>query len=303
MTAPRIVSLLPSATEIVCALGFADAVVGRSHECNFPLDIIDAPVCTAPKISGSTTREIHRKVTEFSGDRTSSFYTVDAELLRKLAPTHVITQIQCEVCAVSLRDVEAAIADWDVAPALVALNPQSLDDIFDDIRRTAEALDARERAERLLQSIRRRIDSVKRAVRNRERPRVAMIEWIEPLMAGGNWIPSLVALAGGTDILGAADAHSAWVTWDGLLRADAHCIVVMPCGFDIAETTRDWHLLAEHPNWRSLRAVRDGQTFIADGNQFFNRPGPRIADAVEILAEIFHGLDFGHRLSWQRCTG
>jgi iron complex transport system substrate-binding protein len=295
---PRIVSLLPSATEIVSALGFADALVGRSHECDFPPDVEELPVCTAPKVGGANTREIHDSVSHvLQGD--GSVYRVDGGLLRELAPTHVVTQVQCEVCAVSLRDVEAALAGWSGAK-LIALNPMSLADVFDDIRRTAAALDVPERGDHLVQSMEARMRAIPPPA---SRPRVATIEWMEPLMAAGNWMPSLVELAGGMDVLARAGEHSSWMTWEELAAADPDLIVVLPCGFDLAAVRRDWHYLAANPGWRSLRAVREGRVYITDGNQYFNRPGPRLAESVEILAEIFHGLDYGHEgTAWQRCS-
>jgi iron complex transport system substrate-binding protein len=274
----RIVSLLPSATEIVCALGLERSLVGRSHECDFPPGIERLPVCTAPKVGGRDTREIHASVTAIL-QHDLSVYSVDGELLRELAPTHIVTQIQCEVCAVSLRDVEAALADWSgiAPPRIVALNPRSLDDVFDDIRRTATALNAD--GETLIASMKSRFRTARQ--RRAESPSVVFIEWIEPLMAGGNWMPELIDLAGGRNVL------SSWITWDQLAAADPDVIVVAPCGFNIADSQRDLHYLTSNPAWNNLRAVRSGNVHIEDGNQFFNRPGPRLAESFEILVEIF----------------
>jgi iron complex transport system substrate-binding protein len=297
---PRIVSLLPSATEIVAALGFADALVGRSHECDFPPGVEELPVCTSPKVGGATTREIHASVGDVLQHETS-VYDVDAALLRALDPTHVVTQVQCDVCAVSLRDVEAALAGGSgTPPRLVALNPQSLDEVFHDIRNVAAALDASERGERLVAAMCARMQAISRPA---SRPRVATIEWMEPLMAAGNWMPSLIELAGGINTLTTPGQHSWWMSWDELGAADPDVLVVMPCGFGIDAIRRDWHLLAGHPLWPSLRAVRSGRVYLVDGNQYFNRPGPRLADSVEILAEIFQGLSFGYEgTAWVRST-
>jgi iron complex transport system substrate-binding protein len=290
---PRIVSLLPSATEIVAALGFADALVGRSHECDFPPEVDELPVCTAPKVGGATTREIHESVGSVL-QHEASVYSVDAGLLRELDPTHVVTQIQCEVCAVSLRDVQAALADWkETPPEIVTLNPQSLDDVFADIARTAVALGVRERGERLVAEMRRRMNHGKTPA-EAGAPRVFAMEWMDPLMAAGNWMPTLIEHAGGTSVLAEPGGHSPWITWDDVENADPDVVIVMPCGFDIAAVRRDAHLLENDPRWRALRAVREGRAFIADGNQYFNRPGPRLADSVEILAEMLHAVDFGH---------
>jgi iron complex transport system substrate-binding protein len=285
---PRIVSLLPSATEIVCALGFEAALVGRSHECDFPHGIERLPVCTAPKVGGADSRAIHASVSAIL-QQDISVYRVDAELLRSLRPTHVVTQIQCDVCAVSLRDVEAAIADWTgvESPRLVPLNPQSLDDVFEDIRRTAAALGTD--GEALVGAMRSRMETIAAAAPARK-PRVAIIEWIEPLMAAGNWMPTLVAMAGGIDVLGSEGKHSEWITWDDLARADPDVIIVAPCGFRIEDSQRDFHFLSSNPVWQSLRAVRSERVFIVDGNQYFNRPGPRLVESLEILAGIVRGV-------------
>jgi iron complex transport system substrate-binding protein len=285
----RIVSLLPSATEIVCALGLQPALVGRSHECDFPAGVEQLPVCTSPKVGGRDTREIHESVTSIL-QHDLSVYSVDGALLRELAPTHIVTQIQCDVCAVSLRDVEAAIADWAgiATPAIVALNPQSLDDVFDDIRRVARALSADG-------------ESLVSSMQSRMRPRIATIEWLEPLMTAGNWMPTLVQMAGAIDVLGEAGEHSPWISWRDLAAADPDIIVVLPCGFTIEQTKRDWHYLDSNPAWHELRAVRDGNVFVADGNQYFNRPGPRLVESLGILRQIIGGADRG--IGWERWRG
>ena len=301
---PRIVSLLPSATEIICALGLEPALVGRSHECDYPPGVRRLPVCTEPKIAvGGTTHSIHAGISDIVR-HDISVYRVHSDLLRQLKPTHIVTQVQCEVCAVSLRDVEAALAGWEVAPRIVPLNPESLDDVFDDIRRTAYALDCDDEGQRLVASIRTKMEGIAATACLQPKPRVAAIEWIDPLMAAGNWIPTLIELAGGIPVLGEAGKHSAWIDWNDLIASDPDVIIVMPCGFHIADSERDWDLLASHPAWKTLRAVRDGRVFIVDGSQFFNRPGPRLADSVEILAEVLHPtrFHFGHRnVGWKRC--
>lgn len=300
---PRVISLLPSATEIVCALGLEQTLVGRSHECDFPHRVERLPICTAPKVSGADTRTIHHSISAIL-EHDLSVYSVDGELLRALQPTHIVTQVQCEVCAVSLQDVEAAIAEWtDTAPPrIVALNPQSLDDIFDDIGRAAQALECEAAGAGVVHAMRERMNAVAAVAQiRRPKPRVATIEWIEPLMAAGNWMPELVDFAGGINLFGEVGKHSPWMNWEELVASDPDIIVVFPCGFRIADSLRDLHLLTAHPAWRSLRAARENRVFVADGNQFFNRPGPRLVESLEILAEIFHGLPFGHEgIAWQR---
>lgn len=288
----RVVSLLPSATEIVVALGLEASLVGRSHECDFPPGVERLPVCTAPKVGGRDSRDIHDSVSTVLQHHLS-VYDVESELLRELAPTHIVTQVQCDVCAVSLRDVEAAIADWSgmAPPRIVALNPGSLADVFEDICRTGRAL-GRD-GELVVRTMRAAMDAIAvRAAARDPKPRVAVIEWIEPLMAAGNWMPELVAMAGAINLFGEAGKHSPWMTWDELAAADPDLIVVCPCGFGIADSMRDWHYLEDRPEWRSLRAVREGSVVIADGNQYFNRPGPRLVESLEILAEIVE--------EWQR---
>ncbi len=294
----RIVSLLPSATEIVCALGYESALVGRSHECDFPAAVQSLPVCTASKIAGAiTSEEIHAAVGTVL-QRGQSMYSVDAELLRALAPTHVVTQIQCEVCAVSLRDVEAAIADWSglTPPKIVPLNPQSLEDVLSDIAHTAVALNDERSGTALVERMRMEIDRIAaRACNAADKPRVATIEWMSPLMAAGNWAPELVELAGGINVFGERGKHSPWLSWNAFIEADPDLIVVLPCGFGMADIERDLPLLTEHAAWPELRAVRNGDVFLVDGNQYCNRPGPRLVESLQIFAEIFHPdrFDFG----------
>ncbi|HMC20238.1 MAG TPA: cobalamin-binding protein [Thermoanaerobaculia bacterium] len=287
MTA-RIASLLPSATEIVCALGLGESLVARSHECDYPEFVERLPVCTASKIGDRrATHEIHAEVSAIL-QNDISVYRVESELLRQLAPTHIVTQVQCEVCAVSLRDVEAALADWDGGPPqIIPLNPQSLEDVFVDIRNVGRSLDCEDAADSLIHSMRIRMQEIERANAQRSnRPRMVAIEWIEPLMVAGNWMPTLVEMAGGIDVMSSADRPSAWITWEDLARVDPDIIVVCPCGFRIDDSMRDWHLLASNTVWNSLRAVREEHVFIADGNQYFNRPGPRLVESLEILAGI-----------------
>jgi iron complex transport system substrate-binding protein len=219
-----------------------------------------------------------------------SVYRVDADALRALAPDIVITQTQCEVCAVSQSDVEAALAHWTGAqPHIVSLAPNALEDVFADIDRVAAALGLEAQGRALTAGMRQRVDAVARRARTLSaRPRVAAIEWIEPLMAAGNWVPELIALAGGKNLFGAAGKHSPWMEWRDLVAADPDIILVTPCGFDIARSTREMTALTARPEWHDLRAVQSGSVFVADGNQYFNRPGPRLVDSLEILAELLH---------------
>jgi iron complex transport system substrate-binding protein len=307
MSAPRVVSLLPSATEIVAALGFADALVGRSHECDFPDEVEDLPICTQARIDPlGSSEEIHRSVGALLAE-TLSVYRVDARRLRELQPTHVVTQVQCEVCAVSLEEVEAALEGWvGERPALVSLSPRSLAHVFEDMERLAAALGAPDRGARLSEGLRRRMTTIAQRARTAgRRPRVATIEWLSPLMTAGNWMPELVAMAGGTDLLGAAGRHSAWFSWEQLRAADPDCVLVFPCGFSLGRVEQEIGMLTGLPGWGKLLAAAAGRVYLAEGNQYFNRPGPRLAETLEIVAEILHPetFAFGHEGSgWRRLT-
>jgi iron complex transport system substrate-binding protein len=292
----KIVSLIASATEIVCALGFEDDLVARSHECDHPPSVTRLPAVTSPKFpTDGTSYEIDQRVKAILAEALS-VYRVDAEALQRLAPDVIVTQTQCEVCAVSARDVEAALCSFvGSRPRVVSLEPNALADVWKDILRVASALGAEARGRRLVEDLRGRLDAVAARVAGRPRPKVACIEWIDPLMAGGNWVPELVDLAGGENLFGEAGKHSPWMSLDDLVARDPDVIVVLPCGFDVPRTRGEMKVLEGNPTWRGLRAVREGRVFLADGNQYMNRPGPRVVESAEIFAEILHGCDYGHR--------
>jgi len=294
----RIVSLIASATEIVCALGFEDQLVARSHECDYPPSVKLLPQVTSPKFNvEGTSAEIDQQVKSIVQEALS-VYRVDAAILEDLKPTHIITQSQCEVCAVSLKDVEHAVCEFTSSrPVLVSLEPNALEDVWDDMTRVGEALGAADSAERLIDDLRSRMDDiVQRTHWLDSNPSVAYIEWIDPLMAGGNWMPELISMAGGLNLFGEAGKHSPWMTWDELVTKDPDIIFVSPCGFDIPRTLEEMNLLSNKDQWKHLKAVRDGRVFVADGNQYFNRPGPRLVESLEILAEVIHPnvFHFGH---------
>jgi iron complex transport system substrate-binding protein len=302
---PRIVSLIASATEIVCALGFEKQLVGRSHECDFPESVKRLPVCTEPKfaVEGSS-YQIDQRVKAILQEGLS-VYRVHADTLRALRPDVIVTQSQCEVCAVSLRDVEQAVCSWlDVQPRIVSLAPDGLADVWKSIEQVAEALGTPQGGTVLVARLQERIQVLEeQAAQLTERPTVACVEWIEPLMASGNWMPELVAKAGGVNLLGVADKHAPWLSWQQLQDADPDVILVLPCGFDIARTRQEMPSLTGRPEWPKLRAVQEGRVYLLDGNQYFNRPGPRLVESLEILAEILHptSFHFGHAGNgWQR---
>ena len=301
----RIVSLLPSATEIVCALGAGDELVGRSHECDYPPEAQHLPVLTRPRfIPDASSAEIDRQVRELTAQARAAdalgVYDIDLELLQELQPTHIVTQTQCEVCAVSLRDVERAVMQLtSLDTQLVPLAPNCLDDIWDDIRRTADALGRSESGHALVVDLQRRIDAVPRL---REPLRVAVIEWVEPLMTAGHWTMELIDRLRAVPLIGAPKGPSLSFEMGDLASADPDVIVIAPCGYGLDLTRRDADLLAEREDWASLRAVRENRVALIDGNQFVNRPGPRVVETLEILSEILNpnGPSWGHCGShWQ----
>lgn len=309
MPFPRVVSLLSSATEIVCALGCESLLVGRSHECDFPLHITWLPQCSTPRIDVSgNSREIDQRV-KSAASQGLSLYDVDADRLRDLQPDVILTQTQCEVCAVSLKDVEAAVCGLLESPArIVSLHPNALADLWRDIRLIARELQVINQGETLIDKLGSRLEGLRNTVQGiQNRPRVACLEWLDPLMAAGNWVPELVEIAGGVNTLGRAGMHSPWMDWDALIAAQPEIIVALPCGWNIAKATEELRPLTQDARWNSLPAVQLGRVYVTDGNQYFNRPGPRLVDSAEILAEIFHPgrFDFGHgsRSAWIHWSG
>ena len=305
MTEPRVVTLLASATEIVCALGYEDALVARSHECDHPPSVRQLPACTESKIdTEKSSRDIDDQVKEIV-EQGLSVYRVDGDLLKELRPDVIVTQTQCEVCAVSPKDLDRAVRDWtDAAPRIVSLEPNALADVWTDILNVAESLGASARGEGLVADMQAGMGAIEAKAGDAEhRPSVACIEWIDPLMAAGNWMPELVGKAGGQNVFGEAGRHALWMTWESLCEADPAVIIVMPCGYGIAESRRNMPALTGQPEWSTLKAVATGRVYIADGNQYFNRPGPRLVESLEILAELLHPdlFHFGHEgMGWER---
>jgi len=290
MSKPRVVSLIASSTEIVCALGFADLLVARSHECDYPQSVSALPQVTEPKIrTDVTSLAIDRQIRNIVRAGLS-VYRVDAERLRALDPDVIITQDHCDVCAVSTSDLEAAVGEWlGNATRIVSLRPDTLANVFEDIIRVADALGAPDRGARLVASLQARMAAIQRRAHElTARPRVAFVEWIDPLMAGGNWVPELIDLVHAEAVLGVAGEHSGWIEFETLYAADPEIIIVAPCGFDLERTQAEMTPLLEHPRWPELRAVRNRQVYLADGNAYFNRPGPRVVESLEMLAAMVH---------------
>ena len=290
--------MLPAATEIVCALGLEQNLVGRSHECDFPESVKSLPVCSEANFADDlSSLEIDIKVKEILTEALS-IYTVKRDVIKELAPDIVITQAQCEVCAVSLKDVEEALDNYlDKESRIVSLQPNKLDDIFEDIKTVAQALDVPDAGNILIEDLQERVDIIRHKLKYVEsRPTVACIEWLEPLMVSGNWIPEVVSTAGGSSILAEAGKHSPFVKWENIQQANPDVIVVMPCGFSIERTMKEMNILLKLPGFAELSAVKNNRLYITDGNQYFNRPGPRIVDSIEIIAEIIHPklFNFGY---------
>lgn len=301
----RIVSLLPSATEIVAALGLANAIVGRSHECDYPSEIQDRPVCTEAQLnSEKPSAQIDADVLDLV-QRALSIYKIKTDVLEQLQPTHIVTQDQCDVCAVNFADVEKAVAELTHShPKLISLQPDVLSDVWADIQRVAATLKVESQS--VLTQLQSRVEACRQKTQvlaEDDRPTVAAIEWTDPLMAAGNWIPELVELAGGRSLFGVVGKHSPYLKWETLASADPEVIVIMPCGFGLDRTREETQQMVQHPEWRNLQAVKNGKVYITDGNSYFNRPGPRLVDSLEILAEIFHPelFEFGYQgTGWER---
>jgi len=288
----RVISLLPGATETVAALGASDCLVGRSHECDFPPTVRVLPACTRARLdaegdSAAIDAEVQALVRS-----ALSIYDIDIEQVARLQPTHILTQDQCDVCAVSFGDLQAALAQvTGLRPQVISMAGGTLADVWADIDQVAQALGID--AGPVLAGLRDRLAAVTAKVQAVAKPTVAAIEWIEPLMAGGNWIPELIERAGGVPAISAAGGKSPYIEWEQVRSLDPDAIVIMPCGFDLERTQQESRPLARKPGWSDLKAVQTGQVYATDGNAYFNRPGPRLVDSVEILAEILHPELFG----------
>lgn len=291
-----IVSLIASATEIVCALGLRDRLVGISHECDFPEDVRGLPVCSEPRIdTGRPGGQIDRAVRDLVHEG-ASIYHVRTEVLERLRPDLIVTQDHCRVCAVSLADVEQACSALAHKPVRVcSLTPHTLDDICGDFERVGAAAGAPERGRALASAFRERLEALRGAVAVAPRPNVACVEWLDPPMAAGGWMPELVRIAGGNPLLVTSPERFRTVGWQEIEAADPDVVLIMPCGYPIRRTLEELSDARIGSSVRRLRATRAGRTFVADGNAYFNRPGPRIADSAEILAGLLHPDRFPHR--------
>jgi iron complex transport system substrate-binding protein len=285
----RICSLLPSATEILYALGLGDSVVGVTHECDFPPDAANKPALIRPRVDPqAAASEIDRQVSELVSCG-ESIYAVDAELLGSLVPDLIITQDLCHVCAASPDDLATALTRLPKKPRVLALTPHSLRDVWDDVRKIGEATQRRREAQALSITLEQRVAAIEAKVAQaKTRPRVLCIEWLDPYYVGGHWVPEMVANAGGQDVLGRAGEPSFRVSPEEIAATGAEIIIVMPCGFGVERAVSEYQAAKFPDGWLDLPAVREGCVYAIDANSYSARPGPRLADGVAILAHLFH---------------
>lgn len=297
----RIVSLLASATEMIYELGCLDQLVGRSHECDFPPQVRSLPVVSKVQIdTEGSSAQIDEQIKQLAHASSAaenaalkalSIYAIDVDQLQALRPDIIFTQTQCEVCAVSERDVMQAVQQLTgLRPRIISLSPYRLSDVWNDVLRVGQALGNLRQAEQLVNGYKKRLEQVHNATSSfGTRPRVAVLEWLDPLMGAGNWTPELVAFAGGEHIFGEIGLHSPWLSWEELRQADPDILVLSPCGFAIERTMIDLPLLQKHALWQSLQAVQVGRVYAIDGNQYLNRSGPRLVESTELLARVMWG--------------
>lgn len=295
----RIVSLLASATEILYGLGLADQTVAVSHECDFPPACREKPSVTVSHINSEAAEATIDAQVREKLDANESLYAVDEEALAELRPDLIVTQDQCDVCAVSLADVRHLVASSpDLSKTrILTLNPNSLQEVFEDIARIGVATETENAAESWLTSLRSRVDQVRdrnQSLLPSERPRVLCVEWIDPLMVAGNWTPELLDWAGGKSGLATAGQHSRYHDWSEIQQFDPEVMIIAPCGFGLRRALEDGRTLTTRPGWENIAAVASDRVYVLDGNAYLNRSGPRLVDTLEILAslvqpQLFHG--------------
>lgn len=286
---------MPGLTELVCALGLERQLVGRSHACDYPESVTDLPVLTSVNYSdesSSQSNDIHESVTRLL-QKSLSIYDVDEELLKRLNPGIILTQDHCEVCAVSFDELHKAVRNaLGDNTQVLSVSPSTLQGIFKSFQDIADALGVSKKGRDLVVTIQNRFDDIQDRTKELDKPSVVALEWLDPLMSGGNWMPEMIKIAGGVPYLAEAGKHSPWCTWDDIHSLDPDILLVVPCGYGINKTMGEMSALTKNEGWKDLAAVKNNQVYILDGNHYFNRPGPRIKTSVEILAEIFHPEEF-----------
>lgn len=280
----RIVSLLPSATEIICALGMAEQLVGVTHECDFPPSVKALPKVTQTLIPSDAPSSDIDQLVRAQVVQQHALYQLDLERLRTLRPDLIVTQALCDVCAVAESEVRAAACSLPEAPPVLNLEPQTLFQVLESILQVGAATGRQDAAALLVSELRKRIEAV--AGRAPSRRTVVLLEWLHPLFSSGHWMPELVRLAGGVELVGREGERSREIRWEQLRDADPDVIVIACCGFDVQRASNDLKLIEADSRWTSLRAVRERQVFICDGSQYFSRPGPRLVDSLELLRAI-----------------
>ncbi|MEM1091108.1 MAG: cobalamin-binding protein [Pseudomonadota bacterium] len=291
----RVATLLPSATDMVLALGHEDDLVGVSHSCDLPANVKPLRRLTATVVPSERSSETIDTFVRDHLNTNTALYELDIPALEKAAPDVIVSQGLCDVCAVATGDVEEAIASLPGKPTLVDLNPNNLDDIFTDLRRLGDVLGSTDRATELEASLRQRVAQVaeqSRRITGPSRPKVAFLEWLKPLFNAGHWNPELVELAGATEVLGRPGLPSQTTDIEQLVAADPDILMIACCGYRVPETLADLRAMDEIPEWRNLRAVSGGRVFVADGQDYFARPSPSVVDALERLAVTLHPTDF-----------
>jgi iron complex transport system substrate-binding protein len=284
----RICSFLPSATEIVYLLGLGDSLYGVSHECDYPPGASEKPKVVRSRIDSSsmTSQEIDAAVTGMMM-RGENIYSVDEDALADGRPDLVVTQQLCEVCAVSFEDVQEAVGRLEVSPTVLSLDPHGVGDVLQDILRVGQHTGTQSVAHVAVFNLRARIDMIRRAVASSEaRPRVACIEWMDPVIAAGHWVPELVQIAGGIDVLVEPGAPSPRLDFDLLAEANPEVVVLMPCGMDVEKAKAEFDALPNRSQWENLTAFRNGRAYVVDSGALFSRSGPRLVDGLEVLAWI-----------------
>lgn len=285
----RICSLLPSATEMLFLLGLGDQIVAVSNECDYPpeANAKRRVVRTAIDQERATSGEIHQQV-QTARQHSHSLYEIDLEALRELAPDLIITQELCDVCAISSTQVLRDVSQLPSRPRIISLHPHTLDDVLRDLAALGEAAGASEQAAAETAKLRSRIETVRTLTAGRQRRKVACIEWLDPLMSCGHWVPEMLEYAGGQDTLAKPGDRSRVITWEEVRAADPDVLLVMPCGFSIERTQREMGLLTSQAGWSQLRAVREGEVYLVNGPAYFNRAGPRLVGGIELMAALLH---------------
>ena len=286
--AARIVSFLPSATEMACALGLGDQLVGITHECDYPSEVEGKPVVVRNvlPIEKMSQPEIDAAVAQRMRDGLS-LYQVDEKLLRELAPDIIMTQDLCQVCAPSGNEVTEALNLLPKKPQILWLTPKSLEEIFDNLRELGGATGRLKEAEKLIAAGRVRLEKLAAATRNlSHRPRVFCVEWLDPVYCSGHWMPEMVEIAGGVDALSREGADSVRIPWDDVLEWAPEVLIITPCGFNLAKVIEQSRQLADYSGWSELPAVREGRVYAVDANSYFARPGPRVVEGTELLAHL-----------------